>query len=398
LIAIGAVAVAALFLLGSVQLVRRLWPSGQELTIDRPTGGTIVGAGLQCGSRGADCRTTQSDGESVELQAEADQDYVFAGFTGDCAPTGRMIMTEAKRCGAKFDKVGPAERRAVEWPLTITKPVGGSILASGDIVCGALGDVCSANLADGQRVALRFTSEPGYKFVAYTGDCAPKGETVMSGGRICGATFAPTPGANLADATPVDGRRPQRESPRPPSGDKPQTPSKPDQGPGQTTSTQAQTGTPTALPGGTPPTGQGGKAEQAPTAPTAEKPAPPPVSAEEHAKKEIVALVHRYCREMESRNAERVQAVYPQIDVRRLRDFFREHKSLKCSTSEPKFDRLDAGEAGGAQVTVEMKQILEMKSGGAPKVNETISSFRISRGKFREAWLIDRIDHEAKPK
>src|SRR5687767_6649281 len=62
------------------------------LTVERPTGGTLVGSGIECGTGGTSCSTSVKDGQVVELRAEADEGYTFAGYTLDCAPSGRLEM------------------------------------------------------------------------------------------------------------------------------------------------------------------------------------------------------------------------------------------------------------------------------------------------------------------
>ena len=49
------------------------------LTVESPTGGTLVGSGITCGSGGTSCSTSVMDGQVIELRAEADEGYTFAG-------------------------------------------------------------------------------------------------------------------------------------------------------------------------------------------------------------------------------------------------------------------------------------------------------------------------------
>jgi hypothetical protein len=188
LIAVAVLVVVALMVFGAIQITRAMWPSGQALTLTKPVGGTLVGAGLNCGTNGSDCSASKADNEPVEFQAVADAGYIFSAFTGDCAPTGRMILSAARTGGATFDRVAETGS-GVSWPLTITKPTGGTIVAAGDILCGALGAQCSASLPDGVPVTLHVQAEPGFTFQSYTDDCAPNGETKMSAARTCGAIF-----------------------------------------------------------------------------------------------------------------------------------------------------------------------------------------------------------------
>ena len=45
-----------------------------------------------------------------------------------------------------------------------------------------------------------------------------------------------------------------------------------------------------------------------------------------------------------------------------------------------------------------MKQVIQMKSNGAPQAVETIVTMVVSRTDLRSDWLIDRVQHEPKPK
>jgi serine/threonine protein kinase len=72
------------------------------LSIALPTGGTIVGEGITCGTMGKECSTELPQGKIVKLTPLADADFTFKGFTGDCARSGEAVMSTARRCGASF--------------------------------------------------------------------------------------------------------------------------------------------------------------------------------------------------------------------------------------------------------------------------------------------------------
>lgn len=74
----------------------------QLLTIAPPTGGTVVGTGITCGSLGSECSSQQAGGTIVTLKALADAGFTFRGFTGDCAPKGEALMEGPRTCGATF--------------------------------------------------------------------------------------------------------------------------------------------------------------------------------------------------------------------------------------------------------------------------------------------------------
>jgi hypothetical protein len=407
---LGAVVVAALLVAGTIFLYRVMFPNGHLLTVTRPQGGTIVGAGLECGTRGSDCTVTRPVDDAVELQPVADSGYVFTGFTGDCAPSGRVLMTQPRACGATFATVGGAAgEKGVAWALTILRPTGGTIVAEG-IICGKLGESCSASLQDGTKVALQVETDEGFQFVQFTGDCSPSGETTMTAARTCSATFQPSPkplanqnpdrpraptdrerpavsgggqkGTSTGAGTPAAGGAPAPTVPAPPAtgGSPPATSPQTPAGPSQTPAPTGQTGlVPTNTPGGDAPKVG--------------------ITPEEHAKKEIDQLVKNYCAAMETLKPEELKKLYPQVDVALHRELFRQYKSLKCTLAgPPEYDRLDASAAGGAQIKVGMKQQIEMKSGGAPKVLETIATIIMSRMSNQSPWQIDRLQHVPKPK
>jgi hypothetical protein len=377
LIAIGVVVVASLFLWGALRAARWLWPAGQLLTLDKPVGGTIVGPGLRCGTRGTECSTTRPTGDVVELEAQADDRYVFSGWNGDCAPTGRMSITEPRRCGAAFDPV-TTPPRGVTFTLSITKPTGGTVIGAGDILCGTLGSNCSADVPSGAPVTLRFEADSGYTFSQFTGDCGANGEMTMTGAKTCSAIFTPTstPVANVIPSGPPGPPRPRRPQQKtvvapPPPPAAPPTASQP----------------PPAVPPG----------EPAPTNP--DKPAAPPITAEQHAKNEVEQLVKEYCAEYETLKPDRIQKLFPLVNQDVLRERFRQYKSLRCTLTSPlEYERLDARPAGGAQVKFGMKQVIQMRSGGAPETVETIVTAVVSRTDLRSPWLIDRVRHDPKPK
>jgi serine/threonine protein kinase len=86
------------------------------LTIVPPTGGTIIGDGITCGTMGTDCQTEHPQGKLITLKHLADPEFSFKGFNGECARTGETMMNQARRCGALFvrDRPGgsPAGRGA----------------------------------------------------------------------------------------------------------------------------------------------------------------------------------------------------------------------------------------------------------------------------------------------
>jgi hypothetical protein len=390
LIALGAVAAAALLVVVAIVGFRWFWPAGVSLTLTKPTGGTILGPGLECGTRGTDCTISGEKGSSVELVPQPDDNYVFSGFTGDCAPAGRVMLSEARTCGATFDRVSAAAP-AVTFPLTITKPTGGTIIGAGGILCGTLGTTCTADIPNGQPVTLHFEADAGYTFLAFTGECSANGEATMTSAKTCGATFTQTSTSVARGVSSVESSRPRRtrapaEAAPPPSSAKPVPPPAP----------PAAAASPVAPPIAVPPPPASSPA-QAPV--STDKPAAPPISAEDHAKNEIQQLVNDYCSSLETLDPNRVKALWPLAPMATLKAQFRTYKSLRCTiTAPPKFDRLDASAAGGAQVKFGLKQQIQGSSGGAPEEKEMEITMVVSRMNFQSAWRIDRILAVEKPK
>jgi predicted Ser/Thr protein kinase len=390
LLVIGALAVASLLVLGAIQLAGWFRTPGQPLLLIKPSGGTIVGAGLRCGTRGTACTTSRPVGEPVEFQGEPDEGYAFSGFTGDCAPTGRMIMTEARSCGATFTESKAVS--ALMWPLTITKPTGGTIVGAPDILCGTLGSTCAGSVPDGQPVTLRAQADPGYSLNQFTGDCDASGAATMTAARTCGATFLENGGVNHSpEPPPTRGKflpiAPDKEKEKDKDKEKPPAVAKTE--PNKTEPKDVTPLTPGQKPATT--------TQEPPVTPTDDK-AAPLKTADVHAREEIEQLVKNYCAELETLDPERVRKLFPLADRRALTNQFKEYKTLKCSITAPKFDRIDSSPSGGAQVKADMKQVIEMKVGGAPKTYETIATIVVSRMSFQSPWLIDRVNHVAKPK
>src|SRR5262245_37662355 len=222
---IAKVALAVAVISGLFVLMLMQWrqPPGQMLTVTKPIGGTLSGPGVRCGTLGSDCSVRRPNGDTVELTAQADLNFAFRGYSGDCAPGGLMVMNGARTCGATFEAVVPGDaqnRVGLTQTLTIYPIPTGGTLEGLDILCGTKGSVCSANHPDGVPVELHPTADQGFTFMGFSGDCVPLGHTQMSGPRTCGATFSPPdslkPGREVPVRPPVVGR-----------GGSPQTPSSP---------------------------------------------------------------------------------------------------------------------------------------------------------------------------
>jgi hypothetical protein len=388
LLAVATVAVGALLVWGLFLAVRWFWPAGQLLTITKPVGGTIVGPGIECGTHGSRCSTSITTGKPIELGTEPDKDYVWSGYTGDCAPAGRTSMTGPRTCGATFGRLG-ANSAPVTFRLTITKPEGGTVVGAGGILCGTNGSTCTADIPSGVPVSLKGESDDGYSWQQFTGDCPSTGEMTMTSAKSCGVTFIKTAGPAInvgpgrVPGPIVPSRRP---GPPPPLPVSPQPQVNPSSQPAAVPTNPAGSQGPTPTP-----------STQAPTVP--DKPAAGPKSADDHARDEIGLLVKNYCTALDTLKPATIRGLFHLDNERELKEKFKEYKSLKCTvTSPPEYDRLDSREAGAAQLKFGMKQVIKMGSGGAPATIETIVTMVVSRKDFQSPWLIDRVFHEEKPK
>jgi hypothetical protein len=319
---------------------RWVWPAHQLLTITKPAGGTIVGPGIECGTGGSRCSTSITTGHPIDLALRADKGFVFSGFTGDCAPSGRISMTEPRTCGATFSSVAGSAPPAT-FRLTIAKPEGGTVVGAGGILCGTNGGNCTADIPSGVPVSLRAEADDGFSLQQFTGDCPSTGEMTMTSAKTCGTAF-------VRSAAPINVAA--GPAPMPPN-------------------PAASMGIGIA--------------------------AAPPRTADEHAKREIGQLVESYCASLETLNPASIRRFVRVDNERELSASLREYKSLRCTITTPAdYDRLDAGRAGGAQLKFGMKQVIEMRSGGGPQSSEAVVTMVVSRKDFQSPWLVDRVQYE----
>jgi serine/threonine protein kinase len=352
-------------------------PSGQLLKIMKPAGGTISATGgINCGTRGNDCSAKRPNGDRIELTPEPDAGFVFVGYTGDCAPGGRTIMTAPRTCGATFE-VAPPTPEATQ-PLTIAPmPTGGTIEGLG-ILCGTKGSICSANPPDGELVTLHHEADPGFTFMGFVGDCAPLGQTQMSGPRSCGATFSPIaavsqPVAPVAPVAPPDTARNRRARGADP------TPKPPDIAP----------------PSSLPPLPSGGVVDPQPP-----QPVTPVITDEAFAKGKIQGVLKDFCDAFEAMDPDAVKRVYPKVDMNAMKMQLNKSKytAVHCKFGDPVYVSLDPA-AGTAKVQAEMKTISDHTIlTEKPQVSELIALMTLRRSELRSPWLIDTAKFSLKPK
>ena len=75
------------------------------LTITRQSGGRVNAAGIDCGTKGAQCTVTMPAPLWLGLQATPDPGYSFTGWTGNCSGTQAsysLALAGPRTCGATF--------------------------------------------------------------------------------------------------------------------------------------------------------------------------------------------------------------------------------------------------------------------------------------------------------
>jgi uncharacterized repeat protein (TIGR02543 family) len=75
------------------------------MTITPPTGGTIQGAGLNCGGGATQCSVTMPAAMTLGIAATPAPGYSFGGWTGDCAGTNPNLwvaLDGPRACSAVF--------------------------------------------------------------------------------------------------------------------------------------------------------------------------------------------------------------------------------------------------------------------------------------------------------
>jgi hypothetical protein len=370
--------------------------SGQLLTIARPVGGTIRANGITCGTSGNDCSTNFPRGEAVELTPVADTGYRFVGYTGDCAPSGRAVMSAARNCGATFEPEPAAPPAPPTQTLTISPVPTGGTLEGVDILCGTKGSACSANVPDKVLAELRPTADADFTFMGFTGDCGPGGQVQMTGPRTCSATFSRTKDVSAQQQQQL----PQRVSGAG-RGSRGNPPGTTTPVPPVDTSARGGTVTPPPPPPANRSGGDAGTARgnaQGTQAPAGEVARPP--TDEEYAKTSIKTVLAEYCHAYETIDPAAVRRVYPQVDMNTLQIQLNKskYKSIQCKFADPVFNLLDAA-AGAANVQADVKLVFEHTAVKTPpETVERIATLSFVRPNPRSPWFIERAQYRPKPK
>ena len=188
-----------------------------SLTITRPTGGTVTGAGITCGTAGSVCSVTMPGPMTLGVQATPDTGYTFSGWTGSCSgtsPSYSVQVNGAVSCGATFTSSGstsggtdgsntggpsvpPPDDNLLPlgapYTLTITQPTGGTVKSAG-INCGTKSKSCSVTMPGPMTIGLQAVADAGYTFLNWSGHCSGTNSgyaLALEGARTCAANFIP---------------------------------------------------------------------------------------------------------------------------------------------------------------------------------------------------------------
>jgi len=189
-----------------------------RLTVPRPSGGTVTGAGINCGTSGSVCQVTMPSSMTLGLQANADTGFVFSSWSGDCtgtSPSTWLTLNGVKTCGAAFRAAAAAPPSGSTtsggtgtpnppgslpagppYTLTVSRPTGGTVMGAG-INCGSTGSLCSVSMPASMTLGMQAVPDAGHAFSAWTGDCSGTSPSVwlpLTGPRACGAVFVAVTG------------------------------------------------------------------------------------------------------------------------------------------------------------------------------------------------------------
>jgi len=172
-------------------------PTYQLTVSPTPTGGTVSGGGITCGTGGATCQASYGSATPVTLTATPASGYTFTSWGGSCTGTSAATTVQVdavKTCSATFSQ-GPVN--GPPYTMTISpRPTGGTVTGAG-LNCGVSSSLCTASMPASMFYGMQATPASGYTFSGWTGDCAGTNPSIyvqLAGPRTCGATFTPTGG------------------------------------------------------------------------------------------------------------------------------------------------------------------------------------------------------------
>jgi uncharacterized repeat protein (TIGR02543 family) len=144
-------------------------PGTSTLTVTEPSGGTVVGSEIDCGSDSDDCDLDVYTGSTVTLTETPDSGYSFSGWGGACSGTVNyctVTMDADRSVTASFTQ------SATTHVLSVSVTGNGTVTGGGIACTSAGGSGCSANETAGSDVTLTATPGSDSSFNGWGGACA----------------------------------------------------------------------------------------------------------------------------------------------------------------------------------------------------------------------------------
>ena len=176
------------------------------LTVDpEPTGGSVVGGDIDCGTDTDDCDTDVPEGSTVTLVETPDSGYTFSGWGGVCSGTAvscTITMDDDKDVTASFTQ------SAATHVLTVSVTGNGTVTGGGIACTSAGGSGCTATEPANSQVTLTATPGSGSSFIGWGGSCAGTALTctiTMTGDLSVSAAFTGGTGGTVPLTVSVTG-------------------------------------------------------------------------------------------------------------------------------------------------------------------------------------------------
>ena len=180
------------------------------LTIAKPKNGTVTSEpkGINCGSKGSDCKAQVADGAKTKLIATADAGYELGAWGGACRGSDKKTCELTMNADKIANKIFNLPN---EYTLTIDpRPINGTIISSPlGINCGGGNNDCDFSFDRDSEVRLRAAPKAGYELGNWDGDdCSGPGNTcelTMDADKTVAKAFNPLGKKTLTITPPTHG-------------------------------------------------------------------------------------------------------------------------------------------------------------------------------------------------
>jgi uncharacterized repeat protein (TIGR02543 family) len=180
-------------------------PGTSTLTVTEPSGGTVEGSEIDCGSDSDDCDLEVTTGSTITLTETPDLGYSFSGWGGACGGTVNnctITMSADRNVTATFTQ------SATTHLLTVSVTGNGTVTGGGIACTSAGGSGCTANETAGSELTLTATPGSDASFTGWGGACAGTSTTCtvsMTGDKSVTAAFSGGTGLTVPLSVSVSG-------------------------------------------------------------------------------------------------------------------------------------------------------------------------------------------------